>query len=252
MKGRIINTADLHNVVTQRKKEYGKLAGVINGIIEEMVAATPTTDRTVQDFTDKCRECGKTAITRAENDEILNEAWHLLANATEEDGVPTEQANGMIKLLAFFLYKYHGQKKPEWVESVEARLAGGTKPTEGLKMHPIKDGFPKTNSVRYLVQDINGRIWDAEYDECQDKPEERFGEWAPEFKGGGYFDAEWRPYPEIVAWAELPKLYEDESEADKMKIPYLMHKEMDIPISECKKAYDVAIDYLRSQGKVRG
>lgn len=35
-------------------------------------------------------------------------------------------------------------------------------------------------------------------------------------------------------------------------IPYLMHKEMDIPISECQKAYDVAIDYLRSQGKVKG
>lgn len=35
-------------------------------------------------------------------------------------------------------------------------------------------------------------------------------------------------------------------------IPYLMHKEMDIPISECQKAYDVAIEYLRSQAKVRG
>jgi hypothetical protein len=37
-----------------------------------------------------------------------------------------------------------------------------------------------------------------------------------------------------------------------MIIPYLMHKETDIPIQECKKAYDVAIDYLRSQGKVKG
>lgn len=35
-------------------------------------------------------------------------------------------------------------------------------------------------------------------------------------------------------------------------IPYLMHKEMDISISECQKAYDVAIDYLRRQGKVKG
>jgi len=35
-------------------------------------------------------------------------------------------------------------------------------------------------------------------------------------------------------------------------IPYLMHKEMDIPISECQKAYDVAADYLRNQGKVKG
>ena len=38
----------------------------------------------------------------------------------------------------------------------------------------------------------------------------------------------------------------------KESIPYLMHKEMDIPISECQKAYDVAIEYLRSQAKVKG
>ena len=37
-----------------------------------------------------------------------------------------------------------------------------------------------------------------------------------------------------------------------ISIPYLMHKEIDMPISECQKAYDVAIDYLRSQGKVKG
>ena len=35
-------------------------------------------------------------------------------------------------------------------------------------------------------------------------------------------------------------------------IPYLMHKELDIPISECQKACDVAIEYLRSQGKLKG
>ncbi len=35
-------------------------------------------------------------------------------------------------------------------------------------------------------------------------------------------------------------------------IPYLMHKEMDIPLLECQKAYDIAIEHLRSQGKVRG
>lgn len=37
-----------------------------------------------------------------------------------------------------------------------------------------------------------------------------------------------------------------------MYIPYLMHKEMDIPLLECQKAYDITIDYLRKQGKVRG
>lgn len=35
-------------------------------------------------------------------------------------------------------------------------------------------------------------------------------------------------------------------------IPYLMHKKMDIPISECQKAYDVAIDYLRSKATMKG
>lgn len=35
-------------------------------------------------------------------------------------------------------------------------------------------------------------------------------------------------------------------------IPFLMHKELNVPISECQKAYDVAIEYLRSQGKVKG
>ena len=147
-----------------------------------------------------------------------------MANASEEDGVPTEQANDMIKLLAFFLYKYHGQKKPEWVKSVEARLAGGTKPAEGLKMHPIKDGFPKTNSGIYLVQDSNGNVWSAEYDENQEDPAERFGEWflVHEPYTLGVIDSEWSAYDDIVAWCERPELYEEEdqehkSEADKMK-----------------------------------
>ena len=72
--------------------------------------------------------------------------------------------------------------------------------------------FPKSNSVRYLVQNIDRKIWDAQYDECQDNPEERFGEWVPTYKDGGFFDAEWRPYPEIVACAELPELYEEEDQ----------------------------------------
>jgi hypothetical protein len=231
--GRTINTADLYNVVLQRRKEYGKFADVIEDAIEEMVAATPTTDRTNQDFIDRCRECGKTAITRAENDEILNEAWHLMQNATEEDGVTTEEANGMIKLLALFLHKYHNQKKPEWAENVEARLAN-PKP-EKYKMHPIKDGFPKSNSWRYLVQASNGDVWTAEYDENQENPAERFGEWLPIFIGGRLKDTEWTPYPEIVAWCELPKLvlYEEEEEKDDANIR-----------KELKRAYEEAGEHF--------
>lgn len=44
----------------------------------------------------------------------------------------------------------------------------------------------------------------------------------------------------------------EELEQKPFTIPYLMHKEMDIPISECQKAYDVAMEYLRSQAKVKG
>lgn len=45
---------------------------------------------------------------------------------------------------------------------------------------------------------------------------------------------------------------EPQESIEKESIPYLMHKKMDIPISACQKAYDVAIDYLRSQAKLKG
>ena len=35
-------------------------------------------------------------------------------------------------------------------------------------------------------------------------------------------------------------------------IPNLMHKEMGIPLIECKKAYDLAIKYLRDKARVKG
>lgn len=35
-------------------------------------------------------------------------------------------------------------------------------------------------------------------------------------------------------------------------IPFLMHKKLNVPISECQKAYDVAINYLKSQSKMKG
>ncbi len=54
---RTINTADFYKIVSQRKKDYGELGDVIEGIVKEMVDATPKTERIVQDFTEKCREC---------------------------------------------------------------------------------------------------------------------------------------------------------------------------------------------------
>lgn len=42
---RLINTRDLHNVVTKRKADYGKLATLIDNIVEGMVEETPTAIR---------------------------------------------------------------------------------------------------------------------------------------------------------------------------------------------------------------
>ena len=36
---RTINTEDLYKIVSQRKKDYGELGDVIEGIVEEMVDA---------------------------------------------------------------------------------------------------------------------------------------------------------------------------------------------------------------------
>lgn len=35
-------------------------------------------------------------------------------------------------------------------------------------------------------------------------------------------------------------------------IPYLMHKETGCPLIECKKAYDLAMEYLRSKARLKG
>ena len=62
---------------------------------------------------------------------------------------------------------------------------------------------------------------------------------------------------EEYQWQRRETLFEiikdlEKEPATDSNIPYLMHKEMDIPISECQKAYDVAVEYLRSQTKVKG
>lgn len=44
----------------------------------------------------------------------------------------------------------------------------------------------------------------------------------------------------------------NEEENNKEPIPYLMHKEMDISLLECQKAYDIAMEYLRNQAKLKG
>lgn len=73
--------------------------------------------------------------------------------------------------------------------------------------------------------------------------------------GLSYEDGERKPSTGGSAYAlghafdNLPTVTQQENYVN---IPFLMHKEMNIPISECQKAYDVAIDYLRSQTKVKG
>lgn len=58
---------------------------------------------------------------------------------------------------------------------------------------------------------------------------------------------------EVLNVIDKYKAESDSQESiEKESIPYLMHKEMGIPISECQKAYDVAIEYLRGRAKVKG
>ena len=53
---RTINIADLYKIEKKKKKDYGELGDVIEGIVEEMVDATPKTERIVQDFPERRKE----------------------------------------------------------------------------------------------------------------------------------------------------------------------------------------------------
>ena len=65
---------------------------------------------------------------------------------------------------------------------------------------------------------------------------------------------------EVIEAATKRIMEQIESQKDELQeedkasilISYLMHKEMDIPISECQKAYNVAIEYLRIHGRLKG
>lgn len=50
---RLISTRDLHNVVMKRKTEYGKLATLVDNIVEEMVKETHTADVVEREKIDK-------------------------------------------------------------------------------------------------------------------------------------------------------------------------------------------------------
>lgn len=66
------------------------------------------------------------------------------------------------------------------------------------------------------------------------------------------YSDEWQGNEDLTTAHNMAiKALEQEPTTDP-NIPFLMHKEMDVPISECQKAYEVAIDYLRNQGKVKG
>lgn len=53
---RLIDTSELHNVVTRRKDEYGRLAVEVDNIVEEMVKETPTVKAIPLDKIKKARE----------------------------------------------------------------------------------------------------------------------------------------------------------------------------------------------------
>ena len=52
-----------------------------------------------------------------------------------------------------------------------------------------------------------------------------------------------------AVWDEMQRLWGTSGD---IYIPYLMHKEMDISISECQKAYNIAMEYLKNKSKLKG
>lgn len=60
---RLISTRDLHNVVMKRKTEYGKLATLVDNIVEEMVKETPTADVIEREKIDKAIEVANDYIS---------------------------------------------------------------------------------------------------------------------------------------------------------------------------------------------
>lgn len=60
---RVISTGDLHNIVTKRKMEYGKLATLVDNIVEEMVEETPTANAIEREKIDKAIEVANDYIS---------------------------------------------------------------------------------------------------------------------------------------------------------------------------------------------
>lgn len=80
---RYINVGDLHNVVMKRKAEYGRLATLIDNIVEEMVKETPYADVVEKDKYD---------VLQSEN-EVLWSQLHQSCNRVYE----LDKLNGNIR-----------------------------------------------------------------------------------------------------------------------------------------------------------
>ena len=47
-------------------------------------------------------------------------------------------------------------------------------------------------------------------------------------------------------------LSNDQADKNESFIPFMMHRELDIPISDCMEAYNIALEHLRSKARVKG
>lgn len=70
------------------------------------------------------------------------------------------------------------------------------------------------------------------------------------YAADGFYGRKYKTFEEIVN--DWNTAFTRDKNSKESIIPYLLHKELDIPISECQKAYNLAIEYLRSQGKLKG
>lgn len=86
---RYINVEDLHNVVMKRKAEYGRLADLIDNIVEEMVRGTPTADVVEREKIDKAIEAitklrDSTSRMITDDVDFANECYKQYVNCFDE------------------------------------------------------------------------------------------------------------------------------------------------------------------------
>ena len=76
-------------------------------------------------------------------------------------------------------------------------------------MVPVAEKLPPCSGT-YLIQDTDGCVYNMDYDECIDDGSP-FGAWQDRYDPVtlGFVDSEWIPHEGVIAWCEMPELYEE-------------------------------------------